>query len=194
MARPREFDVDNALDQAMRTFWQHGYQGTSVGVLMKAAAVQKQSLYCAFGDKHSLFLKSIELYTKQVLAQVKAIIHETDSPLAAIDRVMRFAIMPAKAKNCPEGCLAANTALELGLRDPEAAKEVKKMFQGFERILSETIKKGQGKGEITSRFESGLIAHNLLNTLNGIRVLEKTGPSAQQMNSIVDMALAAIKA
>ncbi len=193
MARPREFDVDNALDQAMRTFWQHGYQGTSVGVLMKAAAVQKQSLYCAFGDKHSLFLKSIELYTKQVLAQVKAIIHETDSPLAAIDRVMRFAIMPAKAKNCPEGCLAANTALELGLNDPEAAKEVKTLFRGLEEIFGKAIKQGQESGEISTRFESAVIAQSLVNTLNGIRVLEKTGVSVKEMNVIVDMAMASIK-
>ena len=82
MARPREFEVDKALIQAMRVFWQHGYQGTSVGDLMKAAGVQKQSLYCAFGDKHSLFVKSIELYKNQVLSQVKAIIDETNSPLA----------------------------------------------------------------------------------------------------------------
>ena len=194
MARPREFDIDHALDRAMRVFWKHGYHGTSVADLMKAAGVQKQSLYCAFGDKHSLFVKSVEFYKNQVLAQVKALVAGADSPIAAIESVMRFAVKSAKAKNCPEGCLAANAALELGLRDPEAAKEVKKMFQGFERILSETIKKGQDKGEITARFESGLIAHNLLNTLNGIRVLEKTGPSAKQMNSIVDMALAAIKA
>jgi TetR/AcrR family transcriptional repressor of nem operon len=193
MARPREFDVDQALDQAMRTFWQHGYQGTSVGELMKAAGVQKQSLYCAFGDKHSMFVKSVELYKNRVLAQVKAIIHETDSPLAAVEKVMRFAIMPAKAKNCPEGCLAANTALELGLTDPEAAREVKKMFRSLEEILGKAIKRGQEIGKITTRFESGVIAQSLLNTLNGIRVLEKTGASVKEMNVIVDMALAAIK-
>src|SRR5258708_28024754 len=101
MARPREFDIDQALDQAMRVFWEHGYQGTSVGDLMKAAEVQKQSLYCAFGDKHSLFVKSLELYKNQVLAQVKTIVSKTDSPLAAVEKVMRYAIQPAATKNCP---------------------------------------------------------------------------------------------
>jgi TetR/AcrR family transcriptional regulator, transcriptional repressor for nem operon len=160
---------------------------------MKAAGVQKQSLYCAFGDKHSLFVKSVELYKNQVLSQVKAIIDETNSPLAALDRVMRFAIVPTKARNCPEGCLAANTALELGLTDPEAAGEVKKMFRGLEEIFGKAIKKGQKSGEITTRFESGVIAQSLVNTLNGIRVLEKTGVSVKEMNVIVDMAMASIK-
>lgn len=72
--------------------------------------------------------------------------------LAAVDRVMRFAIMPTRAKNCPEGCLAANTALELGSTDPEAAGKVKKMFRGLEEIFGKAIKKGQKSGEITTRF------------------------------------------
>jgi TetR/AcrR family transcriptional regulator, transcriptional repressor for nem operon len=193
MARPREFDVDQALGQAMLTFWQRGYQGTSLGELMKAVGIQKQSLYCAFGDKHSLFLKSVELYTSQVLAQVSAIVHQAESPAAAVEKVMRFAIMPAKAKKCPEGCLGANTALELGLIDPDAAKEVKKLFRGMEEILGKAIKKGQKSGEISTRFESAVIAKSLVNTLNGIRVLEKTGASEKQLIVIVDMALAMIR-
>jgi hypothetical protein len=75
---------------------------------------------------------------------------------------------------------------------PEAAREVKKMFRGLEEILGEAIKRGQEIGKITTRFESGVIAQSLLNTLNGIRVLEKTA-SEKEMTVIVDMALAAIK-
>jgi TetR/AcrR family transcriptional repressor of nem operon len=194
MARPREFDIDRALEQAMRVFWEQGYQGTSVGDVMEAAAVQKQSLYCAFGDKHSLFVKSLELYRTQVLAQIKGIVDRTDSPLDAVARVMRFAIEQAAAGKCPKGCLGANTALELGMRDPEAITEVRNMFRGMEKVLGETIKKGQEKGEITTRFQSGLIAQHLLNTLNGIRILERTGASAARLNAIVDMALATIEA
>jgi TetR/AcrR family transcriptional regulator, transcriptional repressor for nem operon len=161
MARPREFDLEKALDQAMRTFWEHGYQGTSMSDLMKASHVQKQSLYCAFGDKHSLFVKCLELYRNQVVSQVKAIVEKT--------------------------------ALELGLKDPEAAMEVRRMLQGLERVLEGVIKKGQTNGEISTRFDSELIAKNLVNTLNGIRVLERTGASARQLRMIVDMALDAIK-
>ena len=67
------------------------------------------------------------------------------------------------------------------------------MFRGLEEILGKAIKKGQENGEITTRFESGVIAQSLVNTLNGIRVLEKTGVSVKEMNVIVDMAMASIK-
>ena len=58
------------------------------------------------------------------------------------------------------------------------------MFRGLEEILGKAIKIGQ---------ESGGIAHSLLNTLNGICVLEKTGASVKEMNVIVDMALTQIR-
>jgi len=71
--------------------------------------------------------------------------------------------------------------------------EANSMFRGLEEILGKAIKKGQESGEIITCFESGGIAHSLLNTLNGIRVLEKTGASVKEMNVIVDMALAQIR-
>lgn len=90
MARPREFDADQALDEAMHVFWGHGYRATSVEDLMAAADVQKQSLYCAFGDKRSLFLKCLNLYTNQTLLEIQGMLNETDSPLEGIERFMRF--------------------------------------------------------------------------------------------------------
>src|SRR5260370_20355204 len=161
-ARPREFDGEKPLDQAMRALWEHGYQGTSVSDLMKASNVQKQSLYNAFGDKHSLFVKCLELYRKQVVSQAQAIVDKAASPFAAVERVMRYAIEPAAAKKSPKGCLAANTALELGLKDPAATTEVKRMLRGIERILEGVIKKGQKNGEISTRLASEWIAQNLV--------------------------------
>src|SRR5215470_19573775 len=117
MARPRQFDTDKALDRTMRVFWEHGYHATSVEDLMKAAGVQKQSLYGAFGDKRSLFLKCLNLYSKQILFEVQRMLNETDSAFEGIERVMRFACQASDSKTCPSGCLMANTALELGLND-----------------------------------------------------------------------------
>src|SRR5512144_192377 len=68
MARPREFDAEEALGQVMRVFWDQGYQASTFADLTKAADVRKQSLYGVFGNKRSLFLKSLALYRNQVLS------------------------------------------------------------------------------------------------------------------------------
>jgi TetR/AcrR family transcriptional repressor of nem operon len=194
VARPREFDPEKVLNQAMRVFWEQGYRATSLDDLMGATKLNKQSLYCAFGNKRSLFLKALELYRNQKLPAVRRKLEEFSSPFEAVEAVVRSAADREAKGDCPLGCLMTNTALELGLTDSEIAGEVKKMLRGFDGILNGVIRKGQEKGEITRRFESGVIAQSLGNTLNGIGVLEKTGASRRQVKAIVDMAIEAIRA
>lgn len=175
----------------MRVFWEQGYRASTFADLMKAADVQKQSLYGAFGDKRSLFLKSLELYRELVLSEIQRLLREADSPFEGIARVMRYASQPPR--NSPSGCLMANTALELGLSDPDVAVEVKRLFRRTERTLTAAVKKGQEQGEITTRFDAAAIAQSLANTINGIRILQNTGASDRHVKTVVETALAAIK-
>jgi TetR/AcrR family transcriptional regulator, transcriptional repressor for nem operon len=193
MARPREFDTDRALDRTMRVFWEHGYHATSVQDLMKAAGVQKQSLYCAFGDKRSLFLKCLNLYTKQTLIEIQRMLNEADSALEGIERVMRFASQAPDSKDCPPGCLMANTALELGLNDPRVAEEIRRMFRGLEKMLAAAVRKAQAQGEVSKNLDCIALGQSLANTISGIRILEKTGASNQQIRTVVKTALDAIQ-
>src|ERR1700675_2765436 len=62
MGRPRSFDVDRALDRALRVFWRKGYEGASLSDLTKAVGVNRPSLYAAFGDKEALFRKVLGRY------------------------------------------------------------------------------------------------------------------------------------
>ena len=193
MPRPREFATDEALDRAMRVFWEHGYHATSVQDLMKAAGVQKQSLYCAFGDKRSLFLKCLNLYTKQTLLETQKMLHDANSPFDGIARVMRFVSQPSDSMNRPPGCLMANTALELGLGDPGVADEIRRMFRAVEKMLAAAVRKAQAQGEISKKLDCVAVGQSLVNTISGIRILEKTGASKQQVRTVVDTALAAIQ-
>ena len=177
----------------MRVFWEHGYHATSVQDLMKAAGVQKQSLYCAFGDKRSLFLKCLNLYTKQTLFEIQRMLNETDSALEGIERVMRFATQAPDSKNCPSGCLMANTALELGLNDPGVAAEIRRMFRAIEKMFAAAVRRAQAQGEISKNLDSVAIGQSLANTISGIRILEKTGASKRQVGTVVETALAAIQ-
>lgn len=177
----------------MRAFWQHGYHATSVQDLMKAAGVQKQSLYCAFGDKRSLFLKCLNLYTKQTLFAIQRMLNEADSALEGIERVMRFASQAPDSKDCPPGCLMANTALELGLNDPGVAEEIRRMFRGLEKMLATAARKAQAQGDISKNLDCIALGQSLANTISGIRILEKTGASKQQIRTVVETALDAIQ-
>jgi len=177
----------------MRVFWEQGYQGSTFADLTKAADVRKQSLYSVFGDKRSLFLKSLALYRNQTLSKARKVVSEADSPLAGIARLMRYAARAPGPRDGPSGCLMANTALELGLSDSDVASELKRMFRAMEEVLTAAVKKGQERGEITTRFDSAAIGQSLANTINGLRILQSTGATSEQLKTVVEMALAAIK-
>ena len=63
MGRPRAFDADAALDEAMEVFWRHGYEGTTIAQLTDAMGINPPSLYAAFGNKEGLLKAALDRYT-----------------------------------------------------------------------------------------------------------------------------------
>src|ERR1700716_3131988 len=62
LGRPRAFDIEKALERALRVFWQKGYEGTSLSDLTEAMGINRPSLYAAFGNKEELFRKALDCY------------------------------------------------------------------------------------------------------------------------------------
>jgi AcrR family transcriptional regulator len=77
MARPREFDQENALRKAIRLFSQQGFAATSTDELMRLMGIGRQSMYDTFGDKRALFLKALDLYVTESIQSINA---ELESP------------------------------------------------------------------------------------------------------------------
>ncbi len=65
LGRPREFDLDTALERAMLVFWRRGYEGASMSDLTASLGVAKPSLYAAFGNKEQLFRAVLDRYDKR---------------------------------------------------------------------------------------------------------------------------------
>src|ERR1700749_2173609 len=60
--RPREFDMDEALDQAIRVFSEQGYHATSIGDLIDAMGLASGSIYKAFRVKRAVFFAAFDRY------------------------------------------------------------------------------------------------------------------------------------
>src|SRR5713101_4688267 len=84
MPRPTSFDEDAVLDQAVQLFWERGYEGTSLADLETHIGLGRQSLYNAFGDKQTLFLKALERYQRAVMEKVLAHLNASGAGLDAI--------------------------------------------------------------------------------------------------------------
>lgn len=63
--RPGEFNIKQALDDAMIVFRQKRYHAASISDLAEAMNLSAGSIYKAFKDKRSLFLLVFERYLRQ---------------------------------------------------------------------------------------------------------------------------------
>jgi TetR/AcrR family transcriptional repressor of nem operon len=122
MSRPREFNMDKVLNQSMEAFWANGYKATSFEDLMNATGLRKQSLYGAFGDKRSLYLKALALYRNQSVSSLREMIDLGESPIRILDAI-RSATLCSANEDSHKGCMMVNTALEFGLTDQEISSQ-----------------------------------------------------------------------
>ncbi|RAT95270.1 TetR/AcrR family transcriptional regulator [Brevibacillus sp. Leaf182] len=184
MSRPREFDVDRALQQSMEVFWAKGFKSTSYDDLTRTTQVKKQSLYCVFKDKRDLFLKALALYRERSIAMLEELASQEVSPLKKLEAICDSALYQ-NDETLRRGCLMVNSALEFGDDDPEVNREVMLMFDQVERILEKIIRDGQKQGLISARQSSKELAVYLNNVLSGAKVMEKSGASREQIATVL---------
>jgi TetR/AcrR family transcriptional regulator, transcriptional repressor for nem operon len=187
--RPREFDLDDALDKAIGAFSENGYHATSLGKLTTAMEIAEGSLYKAFGDKRGVLLAAFERY---VMLRGERLAQELVGARTGLGKVRAVLAVYAEyshGKIGRRGCLVVGSAVDLATSDPEIAKRVATVLASQERRLVEFIRAGQEDGSVSSRVDAAVTARLLLCVVQGMRVLGKTGRSREEMARLVDSAL-----
>src|SRR5579863_2273019 len=113
IGRPRAFDIDKALDRAMKVFWRKGYEGASLPDLTKAMGINRPSLYAAFGNKEALFRKAIDRYTQGPASHVREALNEPTAR-RVVERLFRGTINLITGSRNPRGCVLVQSALACG--------------------------------------------------------------------------------
>jgi TetR/AcrR family transcriptional regulator, transcriptional repressor for nem operon len=187
--RPREFDIDEAVADAIEVFRAHGYHGTSVQHLTEGTGLARGSLYKAFHDKRSLFLAALDHYTAASLQRIGDTLAQPGSARAAIrEALMGYARRASEAQG-RQGCLIVAAAMEMMPDDPEVGALITRMFRRMQDLFAAAVIRGQAAGEIPAHYDERAIARLLLCTIQGLRVLGKTGPSEREMAELVDVTL-----
>jgi TetR/AcrR family transcriptional regulator, transcriptional repressor for nem operon len=161
MARPREFDMHEAMEAAISTFWERGYEATSMDDLLNAMGLTKGSLYKAFGDKHNLFLLSLEDYLDSLFEKMKIAVESDSNPERALISLLGLMEILCCKQDTPKGCFAVNTVVELSQRDAKASEVLKKHLIRVEKLLSKLIANGQLSGVFRSDLSSEHLAEAL---------------------------------
>ena len=192
MARPREFDEDQALDAAIRRFADQGYEGTSTDDLLDAMGISRQSLYGAFGDKRQLYLKALRRYSAGNISTLIRILNTAPSPLKGIEAALTSFADAAKDKKAT-GCIGVGSICEFGRTDAEIAELNDVMADTLTAALQRRLADARAMGELPNDLDVQAAADFLASTFIGMKVSARAGASYHKLRRIARTAMRSLK-
>lgn len=174
MARPREFEIEDAVRLAADVFWRKGYEEASLPDLLEGMGLTRGSLYKAFGDKKKLYLQVLDYYERIAVDAAVARLTDPRIPDGRRRIVGLFkAVTQAVEAGDRRGCMLCTAASASEMTDPEISAAVQK---GLRRIRD-----GLDVALAASPLHSGLtppkravMANLLLTQYMGLRVLARS--------------------
>jgi len=187
MGRSKEFDENTVLLRAMRLFWTQGYEKTSLSDLVETMGIHRKSLYDTFGDKHSLFLKTLDCYNEFMAEKFSK---GFSAPVKAETYIQSFFdFILDSGKDSSPGCLLVNSTTELAARDKAVNEKVIDAFSRTEELLAEVIRRGQENGEFSEGINPEDMAAFLHNAMVGMRVLVRTSMDHKKLQKIAETSM-----
>jgi AcrR family transcriptional regulator len=186
--RPRAFDLDTALDQALELFWQKGYEGTSLTDLTTAMGISRPSLYAAFGNKEALFRKALARYLAGPAAAAARTLEHADVGSA----IRGWLESAAEFLTCPEhprGCLMVQGALSCG----EAGDAIRAELAGHRRAMFEQLhgrlRRGRADRQLPDHCDLAALARYVVTIQQGLSVQASSGATHDELLAVVEIAM-----
>jgi AcrR family transcriptional regulator len=186
--RPRSFDENQAIDSAMRVFWEKSFEGTTMTDLTDATGLSRSSIHAAFGSKEGLFLKAVERYKSEQMRYIPKALAEPTLP-RAIEALFRGMVNSLSIPGNPKGCLSIHGALACGT-DGELVTQVMAKWRRFnENRLKERIQQAQREGELGRDVNAADYARYIATIMIGIGIQAVNGAGRAELTRMVDMTL-----
>ena len=187
--RPREFDLDAALDKSVRVFRERGYHATSIADLTEAMKLASGSVYKAFKDKRAVFLAAFDREAIVRWEKLRRLLSTAKSGRDRVRVALTFIAESSHGVEGKRGCLIVGTAAEWATFDPEVAQRVRAALDKNERLMVDLIRQGQADGSIPATIDRKVTARLILCLLQGMRVIGKTGRKRTEMRVVANAAM-----
>ena len=185
MARPRQFDPNQALDAAMTVFWRHGYHASSLQMLLDAMEMNRGSLYAAFGDKASLFQQAMNHYQRRMQTIVLSLLNNQQAPVTGIRQTFEFTVLALPPEQSALGCLLVNAVNELRPLDEPLANAAADHLARVQKAFVEACHRAHSLGQLKGDITPVAAGHLLMTTMTGLRVQARQGACADELRQSV---------
>jgi AcrR family transcriptional regulator len=190
--RPRTFDPDTALRQALDVFWERGYEGTSLNDLAEAMGIASASIYACFGSKEDLFRKVMMLYGTTSGEPPRRALREQPTACAAIHEMLRATADEITRPDTPHYCMLI-LAAPTGAVENHAIREfVADLRRDMFTAIKDRLARGITDGDLTASA-AGLdaIARYYTTVVQGLSIQARDGAGRGELEAVITCAMAA---
>ncbi|MGY1489621.1 TetR/AcrR family transcriptional regulator [Methylobacillus pratensis] len=186
--RPSKFDPEASLEIAMRLFWAHGYEGTSVAELTDAMGINKPSLYAAFGSKEALFEKALQHYIAGPIAFVSAALAEPTA-YRVVEKLLVESAHFLTAPDTPHGCMVNTGSLSCGKETATVKETLAQCRRRFETAMTVRLQRAQAESDLPAQADPATLAKYIATLHQGMSVQAASGASCEELLDMAKLVL-----
>ncbi|HUB13535.1 MAG TPA: TetR/AcrR family transcriptional regulator [Acetobacteraceae bacterium] len=189
--RPKTFDRAVALQQAMKLFWERGYEGTSFDDLIGAMQISPSSFYNTFDSKERLYQEATETYAAHAAEWFSGELAAITDTRTAFNQLLNSAAREFTRDDLPSGCMIALGCTQArpelaGLRDMMAGYR-----SGARIAMAERIQQGIERGDVPKDAKVEALAAFYSALSGGMALLARDGASRERLLEIVEIGMRA---
>ena len=178
MGRPRTFDRQQAVEQAMHLFWEQGYETTSLSQLKAhiGGGISAPSFYAAFGSKEALFAEVVSGYLATYARVTDCLWDDGMAPREAVELALRRSTQMQCESGHPKGCMVALGVMSAPT--PEHADVTKPLTASRQRTRTgfvHCVERGIASGELSAATDARSLACVFDGFLVGVSTLARDG-------------------
>ncbi|MCJ9703438.1 MULTISPECIES: TetR/AcrR family transcriptional regulator [unclassified Bradyrhizobium] len=193
MGRPREFDAEMALDQAMEVFWRHGYEGATIAQLTEAMGINPPSLYACFGNKEGLLKAALDRYSKLRGVWMDEVVAAPTARDVAERMLMGIADKQTDPAN-PPGCLLVQGGIACGTGSENVPFELAARRAENEDQLRDRFIRAKAEGDLKPSSDPAALARYVLAVSVGMGVMASSGADREALRQVASVAVEAVEA
>lgn len=193
MGRPREFDAETALDQAMEVFWRHGYEGATIAQLTEAMGINPPSLYACFGNKEGLLKAALDRYTKLRNVWMDEVVAAPTAREVAQRMLMGIADKQTDPAN-PPGCLLVQGGIACGTGSENVPFELAARRAQNEDQLRDRFIRAKAEGDLKDSADPAALARYVSAVAVGMGVMASSGADREALRQVASVAMQAVEA